>query len=702
MRLTLAALLLSSTSVTALAAAPAGEEIVVTAPLEGSRIESLQGAEVLTRDQIIERLNGTLGELLSGIPGVSSTFYGVGAGRPIIRGLGDDRIRVLENGIGVIDASSASPDHAVSADPLDARRIEVLRGSAALAYGGNAVGGVVNVIDESIPTFAPEKGWAAQGLLSYSTVDQGIEGALTATAAAGDFVFTGSWSGRETDDYDIPGFAESAAFRAAEEAEHEEEHEHEDDHEEEEEAFGSAPNSSTSVRSYSGGVSLVKNWGFVGIAAKRFETTYGLPGHDHAHEEEDHEGEDLEAADHDDHDHAEEEGGAFIELKQTRYETRGDIKLNAGIFTRLDFAGQYADYTHTEFEAPGEPGTVFYNEGFEGRVEAHNKALDGRLSGATGIQVSRSDFSAVGDESFIAPTVTNDWGVFTVQRYDTGDWGLEGGLRVEGRDLDNATFGTRDFTAVSASAGAFVRPAGNWFAGVTIARTERAPTNIELFANGPHLATGAFEVGDQDLDIETATSVEGSLRYDDGAYRVELNVYHIGFDGYVGLVPSGVDVVLDDGDTIPEFLFVQRDATFTGGELSASARLGEVAGFTITADAAVDLVRASFDAGGGDIPRIPPRQATLGLEAQSDMFGARIELVDIARQNRIADFETPTDGSTVLNARLSYRPIAGQDITLLIDGRNLTDEEVRVHSSFLKDELPRPGASVRFAIAASY
>ena len=690
MRLTFVALLLSSASMTALAADTAGEEIVVTAPLEGSRIESLQGAEVLKRDEIIERLNGTLGELLSGIPGVSSTFYGAGAGRPIIRGLGDDRIRVLENGIGAIDASSASPDHAVSADPLDARRIEVLRGSAALAYGGNAVGGVVNVIDESIPTFAPEKGWSASGLLSYSTVDEGVEGALTATAAAGDFVFTGSWSGRETDDYKIPGFAESAALRAAEEAEHDDEHDGEEHHEGEAEISGYAPNSSTSVRSYSGGVSLVKDWGFVGIAAKRFETTYGLPGHDH--EEEGHEGEA----------HAEEEGGPFIELKQTRYETRGDIKLNAGIFTRLDFAGQYADYTHTEFEAPGQPGTVFTNEGFEGRVEVHNKEMDGRLNGATGLQVSRADFAAIGDESFIAPTVTKDWGLFTVQRWDTGDWGLEGGLRVEGRDLDNAVYGSKDFTAVSASAGAFFRPADNWFAGVTLARTERAPTNIELFANGPHLATGAFEVGDQNLDIETAISVEGSLRYDDGAYKVELNVYHIGFDGYVGLVPSGIDIALEGGDLVPEFLFVQRDATFTGGELSASARLGEVAGFTFTADAAVDLVRASFDAGGGDIPRIPPRQTTLGLEAQSDMFGARVEVVDIARQNRTADLETPTDGCTVLNARLTYRPVADQDITLLIDGRNLTDEEVRVHSSFLKDELPRPGASVRFAIAASY
>jgi iron complex outermembrane receptor protein len=628
------------------APAEASEEVVVTAPLEGARIESLQGAEVLNKQKIVERLANTIGEVLSGLPGISSTFYGPGASRPIIRGLGEDRIRVLENGIGTIDASSASPDHAVGADPLDARRIEVLRGAAALAYGGNAVGGVVNVIDETIPTRRPEKGWEARALGSYSTVDEGYQGGLGLTAAAGDFVFNGEFAQRESGDYETP--------------------------------LGLTPNSFVDSRSYALGGALVKDWGFAGLGWKRFETAYGLPPEDPA------------------------QPGGHIELEQDRYEARGDVRIDAGPFKRFDFAFQYSDYTHTEFEGDGAPGTTFNVKGFETRLELHNKSQDEKLSGATGLQFSSTDFEAIGDEAFLSPTETQDIGIFTVQRWDNESWGLEGGLRIEHRNLDNDIFGKRDFTPVSLSAGIFARPAANWFAGLTIARTERAPTNVELFADGPHLATGNFEVGDPDLDIETALSVEASLRYTSEIYSFELSLYRIGFDGYIALIPTGNDIEIEPGEFLPEFAFIQRDATFTGGEISGSARLGQAGGFTFTAEASADLVHAEFTNGGGDLPRIPPSTITLGLTAESEAFTAHVEMVDISEQDRVAAFETETPGSTVLNARLSWRPLADQDVTLLLDGSNLTDELVRVHSSFLKDELPRPGRNFRFAISAKY
>lgn len=646
-RLSLAALLLAGTALPALAAAPlpANEEIIVTAPLEGALIESLQGATVLRRDAIVTRLSTSLGELLSGLPGISSTFFGAGAGRPIIRGLGEDRIRVLENGIGTIDASSASPDHAVGADPIDARRIEVLRGAAALAYGGNAVGGVVNVIDETIPTSLPERGWTARGVAAWSSADEGVQGSLGLTAGIGDVALSLDWGGRDTGDYETP--------------------------------LGLAENSWTNMESLSGGLSLVKPWGYAGIGVKSYQTSYGLPPE------------------------APGEAGGRIELEQTRIEARGDVRLDLGPFTRLDWAAQASDYTHTEFEADGAPGTVFDSDGYEARLELHNGGEESRLSGATGFQFSRVDFAATGDESFIAPTLTRDVGLFTVQRWDTGSWGVEGGLRIEHREHESDVFGSRDFTPVSASIGAFYRPAEGWFAGLTIARTERAPTNVELFADGPHLATAAYEVGDPSLDVETATSIEGSVRYASDAWSFELSLYRIGFDGYIALVPTGADILLDDGDLLPEYRFVQRDATFTGGEISLSVRLAEIAGATIRADLQADIVSAEFDAG-GDLPRIPPRSVTLGLEAEGARWLARVEMVDIAEQTDIAAFETETPGSTVLNARLAFQPIPGEDVTLMLDGRNLTDEEVRVHSSFLKDELPRPGRSVRLAVSARY
>jgi iron complex outermembrane receptor protein len=263
----------------------------------------------------------------------------------------------------------------------------------------------------------------------------------------------------------------------------------------------------------------------------------------------------------------------------------------------------------------------------------------------------------------------------------------------------------------------FVRPAANWFFGATLARVERAPTAIELFADGPHLATANFELGDPSLQQETATSFEASARYNSDRFRFELNLYGMDFADYIALVERG-DVWWLDEDTdtsgfaadeasapadadaiLPVFNFVQQDATFIGGEVSAAARLFELGGFAITADAAVDLVNARF-VGGGHPPRIPPRSLTLGLEAENEQWTARAEVVDTAEQDNLAAFETETDGYTFFNAGLAWRP--NETWTLRLDGRNLTDELGRVHSSFLKEELPLPGRSFRVMVLARY
>ncbi len=655
------------------------DEIVVTAPLEGSSIESLQGIDVMKRDDVVNNLTGGLGETVANLPGVTSTFYGAGASRPVIRGLGDDRVRVLENGIGAIDAASASPDHAPTADGLDAERIEVLRGAAALAYGGNAIGGVVNVIDQSIPTRAPENGFEGDALATYSSVDDGRQGALGVTLSGGPVVFRFEVGARDTDNYDIPGFTRSAALRASDPL-----------------ALGDvepqdeAPNSYSKVRTYAAGASLVRDWGYSGVAVKRFESEYGLPPED-----------------------AGSTIGGHIELEQTRIETRGDIRGDFGPFNRIDYGAQHSDYTHTEFEDTGAAGTTFNNTGFEARLEAHHGDGDGPHQGALGVQFTNTDFEAIGDEAFITPTTTQDVGVFAVERWDLGGWGLEGGVRGERREQGNGG-GDRDFSTVSASFGAFVRPAENWFVGATLARIERAPTGIELYANGPHLATAAYEVGNTSLDKETALSLEGSVRYTTGNVQFEANIYRATFADYIALIPNGLVFVDSSGtiedpstvapgeDTLPVFAFVARDATFTGGEVSLAGELFRAGGWTVRGDAAVDYVRAEFD-GGGNVPRIPSRTLTVGVEGETGPFTTRLEAVDVAGQDRIAAFETETDGYTLLNARVTWRPVEGDhDLAITLDGRNLTDEEAREHVSFLKDVLPRPGRSVRLALTAGF
>jgi iron complex outermembrane receptor protein len=654
-------------------AATETEEIVVTGPLEGSRIESLQGADILQRDDIVENLNGGLGDTLDAQPGVSTTFFGAGASRPIIRGLGEDRVLVLENGLGAIDASTASPDHAVTADGLDAERIEILRGSAALAYGGNAIGGVVNVIDQSIPTRAVD-GYAFEGLAGYSTVNDGRQGSANFGADAGPLAFRLTAAARETDDYKIPGFANVDGTGAE----------------------GTAPNSWTSFRAYTGGASLVRDWGFTGVAVKRIEDEYGLPPE------------------------APSEPGGHIELEQTRYEARGDFRVDLGPFDRIDFGAQQADYAHTEFEGSGEAGTRFESSGWEGRVEAHHHS--DRLRGAIGLQYTDVDFAAFGDEAFITPTNTRDIGVFVIERWDTGKWGFEGGARLERRELDNETAGSLEFDNVSASAGAFMRPAEGWFVGATVARTERAPSQIELFANGPHLATANFEIGDPTLGQETAFSAELSARYNKGPLSFELNVFNIEFGDYIALIergdvwwldeatetsgfaPDESDPSIPDGaEILPVFIFTQQDARFTGGEISARLELFEAAGVTFAGDVAYDLVRAEFD-GGGHPPRIPPNTLTVGFSGESAHWAGRVEVVDTAEQDRLAVFETPTDGFTFLNAGIAFRPYGAENdrLVLRLDGRNLTDEEGRVHASFLKDELPLPGRNVRFVLTTAF
>jgi iron complex outermembrane receptor protein len=637
------------------AQAPDGEaEIIVTAPLEGAVVESLQGATVLDRAETLARLSGGIGETLAGLPGVESTFFGAGASRPIIRGLGDDRVRFLQNGVGAIDAASVSPDHAATSDGLDAERIEVLRGPAALAYGGNAIGGVVNVIDQSIPTAAPDGAVGGEAYLASTSADEGWQGALAVAGRAGPIVARLSGGIREAGDFEIPGYARSAALRAASPPD-----------DPAEEPRGEAPNSFTDVRTLTAGAAFVDGWGHAGLAVKRYETVYGLPPEP-------------------------DEGGPRIDLEQTRIEARGDVAIALGPFDRIDFAMQHSDYEHAELEPDGEVGTLFESDGFEARAEAHFAASAGAWKGAIGLQGLNTDFDARGEEAFLTATNTQEIGAFTVQRAKLGGMTLEGGLRVERRNLDNDGQGERDFTAFSAAIGASAQPAPGWFLGATLARTERAPTAYELFADGPHAATGAFEIGDSGLEKEVALSIEGVARFGAPRFTLEASLYGVQFDGFIALLPNG-----EEEDELPVYLYVQEDADFIGGELSAAAKLFDAGPFALSADAALDLVRAEFD-GGGNLPRIPPRRLTLGLGAQSSWAEARLEVVDIAEQDRTAAFETATDGATLVNARLTLSPFAARrDLRLILDGRNLTNEETRAHTSFLKDAIPRPGRTVR-------
>jgi len=675
-----AATLLLSVSTAAYAQDALNDEIIVTgSPLTRSVDEAITGVSVLTGEELANRLAGTIGETLKAEPGVSSTFFGAGASRPIIRGQGGDRVRVLTNGIGSIDASSASPDHAVAAEPAQAERIEVLRGASLLRYGSSGSGGIINVIDGRIPTELPEDGIDGAVRIGASSVDNGREAAGSLDFGAGNIVFHVDGTIKETDNYKIPGFAESAILRELEEAEAEE------GEEEEEEAFGILENSQTKSSSLTGGASYVGERGHIGFAVNKFDSDYGIPG---GHEE----GEEEEGSEEGEE---EEEEQVTIDLDQIRVDVNAALEFD-GIIERVQFFGGYADYEHTEFEAPGEVGTVFTNEGFEGRLEAIQRENNG-WAAAYGVQIRQRDFAAIGEEAFVPPTETNQIGIYTFQEKDLGNIHLEGAARYENTQQENSVTGQDiDFNLISLSAGGDVHLSENTRLGGTVFRTERAPTTEELFSNGPHLATNQFEIGDPNLSKEVATGVEAALRYRADSHYLTVNAFYTDYSDYIFETETG-----EEEDGLSVFQFVGEDASFRGFEVQGGADVADLGKYTLKVDGLAEFVRATTDS--GDLPRIPPLSILAGIEADSERFTFRAEVDYAAEQNKIEVFELPTDDYALVNLFATWRaPTGAQDVRLSLSVLNLLDDDARQHTSFLKDTVPLPGRNVRFSIASSF
>ncbi|MEM7329883.1 MAG: TonB-dependent receptor [Pseudomonadota bacterium] len=668
--------------------------VIVTAPgPERSADELVGNATALDREDILQTLSATLGDTLDRQPGVATTFFGAGASRPVLRGLGAERVQVLTNGIGVIDVSAASPDHQVTADGIDAEKIEILRGPAALGYGGQAIGGVVNVVDGLIVEDLPEEEMSADLFAAYNSVNEGTELAGRGQFTAGQLVFTLSGSMRDFDNYDIPDFAESSALRALEEAEEEAEEEGE----EHEEVRDTVENSFVETQTLSAGVSWVGESAFLGVAIRQQTSEYGLPGH--GHEEEEGEGEEEEG---------EEEENPFIDLEQTRIDLRGGVSVNNGFLTDVIGTLAIVDYEHTEFEAPGEAGTVFANEGVEGRVEFDH--VIGGFEGAFGLQYSDREFSAAGEEAFISPTDIQNWGLFV---YEAQEWedviAIEGGLRIDNVEYENAEFGSADFDLFSASFGAHKHYEGGFWLGGQISYTERAPSESELFAFGPHLATDQFEVGDQTLGKESGLNLEGTARWSGESGSVGINVFVTEFSDFTFLTPGEavVDGVLTgEGDGLPVFLFVQDDASFVGGEIYGDLFVDDgLLGADWAFSGSVDFVDADLD-GGGNVPFIPPVTLNGDVSAEWGTYEIGAALTVAGDQDDPGVGQLATDGYTTLDLRgevdLSDFGIGADGTEAFIEARNITDEEVRFATSVLKDLAPAPGQNIRVGVRLAF
>lgn len=677
------------------------ETIIVSAPgPERSADELVGNATALDREDILQTLNATLGDTLDRQPGVSTTFFGAGASRPVLRGLGAERVQVLTNGIGVIDVSAASPDHQVTADGIDAEKIEILRGPAALGYGGQAIGGVVNVIDGLIVDDLPDEPFSADLFTAYNSVNEGTELAGRGQFTAGQLVFTLSGSMRDFDNYDIPDFSESAFQRAAEEEEHEVEEEGEE-HEEEEEVRGTAENSFVETQTLSAGVSWVGDNAFLGVAIRQQTAEYGLPGHGH---EEEHGEEEEEGEEHSE----EEEENPFIDLEQTRTDIRGGVSVNNGFLTDVIGTLAIVDYEHTEFEAPGEAGTVFANEGVEARAEFDHEF--GGFEGAFGVQFSDREFSAIGEEAFVTPTDIQNFGVFLYegQEWDSG-FGIEGGLRIDMVEYDNVEFGTADFDLFSGSFGAHKHLEGGMWIGGQISYTERAPSESELFAFGPHLATDQFEVGDPTFGKESGLNLEGTWRWTGDNASVGINVFATEFTDFTYLTPGVAFIdgeLTDEGDGLAVFRFVQEDASFYGGEIYGDLVIEEgFLGADWEFNGSVDFVEASLD-DGGNLPFLPPITFNGDVSAEWGAFELGAAVTVAGDENDPGIGQLPTDGYSTLDLRgevdLSDFGIGADGTEAFVEARNVTDEEVRYTTSVLKDLIPAPGQNIRVGVRLAF
>lgn len=646
--------------------------VISASPLARAQDEIVAPTSVLADVALARRLQPTLGETLAGLPGVDSTYFGPGASRPIIRGLGGDRIRVLSGGVGTFDASIVSPDHAVSLDPLLIERVEVVRGPAALLYGGGAVGGVVNIVDGRLPEELPAGPATGRFEVRGNSVAEERAAAGVLAGAVGKFAWRLDGFKRETDDIRIRGYAETAALL--------EEH---DETEEGPAAFGRVPNTATETQGGAFGLSYFGERGHLGFAYSGLDSLYGVPGHEH-HAGEEHE--DEEGGEHDGEAHGDE--AVKIDLRQRGWDVHGEWLAPSGLLRAAKFQLGTADYAHIELEGD-QVGTRFTNRGYEGRLELLHEKI-GPLEGALGVQSSRSDFKAVGAEAFLPPTVTRCNALFLYEEviHEAITWQF--GARAERQKSTPAIdsgFAARPHSLATFTGGAIWKLNDDYALALSLSANERAPNAQELFADGPHAGTGSYEVGDPTLGKEKSTGVDVSLRKRRGFVTGEVSLFLNRFDGYIFEEATGAE---EDG--LPVYAFVQREARFHGGEMELTVHLHETKESVADIHLFADSVRATNTNDRTPLPRITPLRFGAGFDWRSGRWSFTADWRRVSRQDRLATNETATPGYDLVALGGSWRfETARSQMELFVRATNLLDEAARVHASFLKEVAPLPG-----------
>lgn len=624
-------------------------------PMGVSSDELVVPVTVLNGRELSLQRAGTIGETLNGIPGVSATSFGPNASRPVIRGLDAERVRIMQNGVGVIDASSLSFDHAVAIDPLVIEQIDVIRGPAALLYGGSAVGGVVNAIDHRIPkdkldgitgrTEARLGGPDSQSSLA-GVVDVG-NGQMAIHADA----YT-----RKSSDLEIPGYAVSRRKSEATATPRINN--------------GTLMNSSAKSDGGALGAALTFDNGYLGASYSGFNSNYGTVA----------------------------EQDVRIDMKSQRLDLASEFTDLGNIVNRIKFRLAYTDYQHQELNK-GLVETTFKNRGIEGSLEASHAKI-GNISGLVGLQFQNTNFAALGAEAFVPSSNTQSQGLYLYEELPIDQFKLSFGVRSDKTTVAADAFKadaakTNSFNLNSYALGGLYTFTPNWSFASNLSHNERAPSYFELHANGDHVATGQFERGNSNLDKERSNGIDAQIRWKAGKNSFSAGPYYTRFSNFIGLLNEANDPAVS---ALPITQFTALAATFTGFEAEGKYQLDDNLDLKLSGD----YVRATNVATGQALPRIAPLRLGAGLQYQKNRLGARLNVLYAFAQNRTAANELATDGYTNVSALVSYKLPTKMHVELFAKANNLLNQEIREHASFLKDISTQGARSVMLGLRSDF
>lgn len=619
---------------------------------EGDQI--LTPAKVLAGDELRDKVGSSLGETLSQELGVSASAFGAGASRPIIRGLEGARVKMLENGMAVSDVSGLSNDHAVAGEGAVAQQVEILRGPAALLYGSGAIGGLVNIVNERIPTVLEPK-LTGQVEARASSVDDGRNMSGTLDGAAGKMAWHLDGNLRNTDDYKIPG------NRVINDPDS---------------ASGRLPHSETRQRNYGAGTSFVDSWGFVGVSASHLTNLYGIPSDE----------------------------GSKIDQKQSRYDIDSLVKAPLPGFETFKFKAGYTDYEHAELNDENQPEVIFKNRSLETRFELTHQPVAG-FHGTFGIQTEHTNFSALsaeGNPDTVPVTRSTSNAAFLVEETQVGAVRVNAGARLERVKREPVTGVNRSFDLKSASVGGMWPFMPGYGLGATLSYAQRAPATEELYSAGPHDATVTFDIGNADFNKETSRNVELSLQKTAGLVRWKANVFRNKVSDFIYGQITGqlVDEEGNPGDELRQRIFLQADATIQGAEAELEYN-PHGAGWSGRVFA--DTTHGKLEQG-GSLPLQPATRFGASTGYKMGQWRAGLSLVHAQSQDRLATFEnSETPGYNQVNANVSYtQKVGAYDLTYFLLAKNLTNDEIRVSTSVLKDISPLPGRNVVFGVRAKF